>query len=133
MPFRLTKNLKTVLDAQAANGVGNTIASQEYKDIMIQVSTEGSADLTLRVQGSLSDESPDFSQPASRTNHWEYISLFGTVDAALINGGVGIVPGGTDIVRNFIVNTDGFNFINCEVSSYVAGNVTVGAKCYNNS
>ena len=34
MPFRLTKNLKTVLDAQAANGVGNTIASQEYKDIM---------------------------------------------------------------------------------------------------
>lgn len=133
MPFRLTKSLKTILDAQAANGVGTTIATQEYKDIMIQVSGENSADLTLRVQASLSDEEPDFSAPASSTNHWEYVSLFGTIDAQLVVGGTGLVFSGSDSFRNIIVNTDGFNFVNCEVSSYVAGDVTVKAKCYNNS
>ena len=125
MAFKLRKNLVTILDAQAANGFGTSMDVKDFKDLLLQVSGENSADLRVRVQASLSDEAPDFTAAASSTNHWDYISVFDIQDGILTTGDTGIVFSGTDDFRNVIINTDAATFINCQVDNYVAGDVTV--------
>jgi len=53
-------------------------------------------------------------------------------DATIVNGTTGVSPGGTDIFKMYLINVDGLDWINFQVSSHVAGNVTVDAKYFTN-
>jgi len=130
--IRSTSKLTTILNAKAANGVGDTFGVTEFRHIVGYISTASSGDLTVKVQASMEEEAPDFSSTASSTNVWDYIHVWNYNAATGIAGDTGFVYSGTDAVENFMINLDGMRWVNFEVSSYVAGNVTVKVQGFTN-
>jgi hypothetical protein len=128
---RFTK-LKTCLNAVAATGAGSAIPVQEYRHIVLQVGSANSANLTVKFQGSLSDDAPNFDGAQTVANHWDYVQVIDLQDSGVIAGDTGLVLTGTDDFRNFLVNVDGLQHLNAEVTAYAAGNLTVNVRPYTN-
>lgn len=132
-------NIRNIMNAKAANGVGNAINVQDFKNIQLSIATSGNANVTIKIQGSMivdsgfPDTAPDFSVAKSVTNRWDYVAVFDYLDpTTVVAGGTGFVTGGTDIVKNILVNVDGLTWLSCEISNYVAGQVTIDAISFNN-
>jgi len=128
---RYTK-FKNCLDAVAATGEGSAIPVGEYRHVVLQVGSANSANLTVKFQGSISEDSPDFGAAQTVANHWDYVQVIDLEDAAAIAGDTGLALSGTDDFRNFLVNVDGLEWINAEVTAYTAGNLTVQVRAYTN-
>lgn len=127
-PFR-----QSILTAQAATGTGTSVNVQDFQNIQLQVTTASSANLTIKIQGSMEDTAPDFSASASGTNAWTYISSYDLNDpTTVIIGSTGIAATGTDIFKNLLVNVDGLAWINVTVTARSAGSVTVKCLAFNN-
>ena len=133
--IRSTSKLTTILNAQAANGVGDTFQVSEFRHVTGYIATASSADLTVKIQASMEEQKPDFSAAASATNVWDYIFAWNYNTATGVggtSGDTGFVFTGTDSVEQFEINFNGVNWINFEVSSYVAGNATVKVQGFTN-
>lgn len=127
-------NLRTVLDAVGATGAGTTLDISDYRHVMMQLGTSGSADMTIKCQGSLSKTAPDFNLPASVDNNYDTVAMYDYQDpTAIITGDAGVVLTGTDDFRNFIVNIDGLKWINFNITDYSAGEATVKVRPFNNN
>lgn len=129
-------DLTTILDAKAATGVDytNGFNVEDWRSIVLQISSSSGAQLTIKVLGSVSNDAPNFSAVASASNHYDtlntlYLGKFGD-----IKGDTGLVLNGddSDQFRNLAVNTEGMKFINVKVTAYTSGNVTVKAKPFTN-
>lgn len=132
MPSRSPRK-NIILDGATNDSVGVSPLVNDFKNIVMDFSTSGNADLVFRIQGSLSKGAPDFSSAASVTNKWDYLSFWDYSDTrSIIVGSTGIVLTGTDNIKNLQVNIDGIRWINCEISSYVAGTVFAIMTAYNN-
>jgi hypothetical protein len=122
-----------IFTAQAADGSGVTQLVQDFKNVQLKVVTSGSADFTLRIQGSLQKEAPDFSGAPSETNQWDYVAVWDYQDPInIILGDAGIPFSGTDDFLNLLVNVDGLVWLNCEISGYAAGEAGVELVAFNN-
>ena len=67
---------QTVLDAATATGVSKSIPVTDYRNCIVEISTAGSADLTVQCKGSMNEytgTTPDFSAAKSLTNRWDYL------------------------------------------------------------
>jgi len=117
----------TILDAKAATGIGSTLNVEDYKHIILAIGTATSANLTVKIQGSISDEAPTFSSAQSVANHWDYVQCKDLEDQASIDGDTGFSVTGTDDFRLIEVNTNGLKWINAVVTVRSAGSVTVKA------
>lgn len=125
---------QTILSAKASTGTGTAVNVQDFKNIQLEVSSASSADLTVKIQGSMAETSPDFSAAASTSNPWTYIASYDLNDpSAIIVGSTGVVYTGTDAVYNLLVNVDGLALVNATVTARAAGNVTVKALAFNNA
>ncbi len=122
--------LQTIFSAKAATGTGSIIDVQDYRNIMLQLGTASSANLTVKIQGSFSDTQPDFSASATVSNHWAYMAAYDLADGTLIAGATGVAPAGTDTFRNLMVNTDGLRWVCATVTARAAGSVTLKAMGY---
>ncbi len=122
----------TILDNKATTGIGNTIDVKDYRHIILLVATADSGDLTIKVSGSAAETAPTFSSAQSVSNHWTRIALYDYEDSQIIEGDTGVAADGTDICKTLMVNVDGLNYINVEVTARVAGSVNVKAQLYNN-
>jgi hypothetical protein len=144
-----------VLNAAAATGVGITLDVAAYKTIVLEFHTTGSANFTAKVQGSVGvppganfetqrssgmsatpatqmiRTAPLWANSQSPTNPWTYLQLVDLADQSTINGATGLVAAGTDVNRQFEVNTNGQNFITVNITNYAAGAITVLAQTYN--
>lgn len=117
----------TILDAKAATGIGSTLNVEDYKHIVLAIGTASSANLTVKIQGSISDEAPTFSSAQSVSNHWDYVQCKDLEDQASLDGDTGFVVTGTDDFRLVEVNTNGLKWINANVTARSAGSVTIKA------
>jgi hypothetical protein len=124
---RSYSELQTIFSAQAATGTGDEVNVQDYRNIMLQLATASSANLTIKIQGSFSETKPDFSAAATAANHWAYVAVYDLADSTLIAGATGIAPAGTDTFRNLMVNTDGLRWVCATVTARAAGSVTLKA------
>lgn len=121
------------MSAKATDGVGTAINVQDFKNIQLQIATDSSANMTIKVQGSLSETEPNFATAASSTNPWDFVAVYDLNDpTSIIPGSTGFAPAGTDICKNVLVNVDAIVWINVQISSRSAGNATVVAVSYNN-
>lgn len=117
----------TILDAKAATGIGSTLNVEDYKHIVLAIGTASSANLTVKIQGSISDEAPNFAAAQSVSNHWDYVQAKDLEDQASLDGDTGFVVTGTDDFRLVEVNTNGLKWINANVTARSAGSVTIKA------
>lgn len=100
---------------------GRAIMTKGYRHLFLNVNTSGSANLTMKVQGSRQDAKPDFNASQSATNHWDYVQIKDTEDGSSIDGDTGLVLAGTDDNRNFTVNVDGMAWVTVVITAWSAG------------
>lgn len=127
---RSYSGLQTIFDAAAATSTGRVIDVQDYRNIMLQLGTASSANLTVKIQASFSETAPDFSAAASASNHWAYAASYDLVDSSLVAGATGYAPAGTDVFKNIMVNTDGYRWLCATITARSAGSLTLKARGY---
>ena len=115
---------KTLLNAVAANGVGEADLISDCRHAVIAIDGANSPDLTVKIVGSMSVEKPDFSAAQSPSNQWDYLQAKDLEDGSTIDGDVGLVFAGTADNRQLEINTNLVRWVSVVVSGYAAGNVT---------
>lgn len=126
--MRIFTPARTLLDAKAATGSGVSLDVSDYDHVIIQVSTASSANLTMKVQGSIAEVEPAWGSAQSVANPWDYIQIKDLEDGSSIDGDVGFAPAGTDDFRIFEVNVNALKWLNLIVTARSAGSVTAIAR-----
>lgn len=129
---RIRKRGVTVLDAKAATGIGNTIDVRDFQHVILEIGTASSANLTCKFAGSVSETAPTFSSAQAVDNHWDYILAYDLNDGSTVAGNTGFVVSGTDDFKIYLLNVDGINWFNANVTARSAGSVTVKLAGYSN-
>lgn len=126
---------RTVLSAKATTGAGTGVNVSSYKNIQLKITSQGSFNGTVKIQGSLSLEEPTWDSAASATNSWDYVAAFDLIDpTTVIPGGTGVSASGTDIgTKNLLVNVDGITWLNAVVTARSAGSVNVELVAMDNA
>ena len=125
--------LKTILDAKAAAGVGNSINIGRYTNKQLTFDTDGggTAALTVKFQTSHQEDAPDFAAAQSVTNQWDYCAVRDRQDNSVIAGDTGIAVSSADDHRQVNLEDNGAEWVNAIVSGYSAGSVTVKIRMTN--
>lgn len=123
----------TCLSAKAATGTGLAMLISDWEHILITLSSQSSANFTVKFQASHSDSCPDFSAAQSATNEWDYIQVKDYQNNSAIDGDTGVAFAGTDDVRLFEFNTNGLKWVCATVTARSAGSVNVKFKGYSNN
>lgn len=121
--------VENIMKGKTSTGVGNTFFVNDYGNIVMSISSSGSASFTIKFKGSISQNPVDFSAAKSPTNQWEYIQVKDYQNDASINGSTGITFSGDD-VRIVEFNTNGLSWVTADITSYSAGEITVDARAY---
>lgn len=126
--MRSYQQRRRLFDAQAATGVSTAWDVSDFRHVTLAIHFNAAANMTMRVQASISDAAPDFTAAQSLSNSWDYIQCVDLEDSAGIDGDVGIIPVGAADDRNISVNTNGIKWLSLRVTTYAAGAVTAYAK-----
>lgn len=126
-----------ILSAAAADGVGTPINVRDFRHIVLRVSCAASTTLTIKIQGSTLESPPTFGSAQTEANHWDFLSAYDLNDpSSIIVGDTGIAFSAVSVAdscRNILVNVDLMEWINVQVSSRSAGNVTVSLVAANDT
>lgn len=122
-----------LFSAQDETGVSNVIYVDDFANALIAIDTDNSANLTVKVCGSIADDAPDFSAAKSPSNSYEFIQVKDYEDGSSIDGDTGFSVSGTDDNRLFEVNTNALRWLALRVTARSAGDVTAKLRVYNNS
>ena len=126
-------NPQNIFNAAKANGVGSIVENvNDFMNVQLSVASDKTADLTLKIQGSTQYEKPDFSKAAAVGNQWDYVGYYDYNTAVFTAGNTGLIFTGVDMFPNLLVNVDGLRWLNCEISGYSAGELTVDAMMMSN-
>jgi len=133
--MRDTQDIKIILNAAATTGKGVDLLVEDYRHAVLEIATDGGGDanLTIKIQGSISQDKPDFDADKSKTNHWDYIECIDLQDGSDIDGDTGISVAGADDYRIVETNINGLRWLNVNVTDRSEGEVTVKAKLFSNS
>jgi hypothetical protein len=129
---RKFQEAKLILDAKGATGIGTPMEVSDFAHLILSLATATSANLTVKFQGSIQHDMPDFNAAQSVTNMWDYIQVKDLEDGSSIDGDVGIAPAGTDDFRQFELNVNALKWICAVVTARSAGSVTVKCKPFSN-
>lgn len=124
---RVTPELP-MLSAKAETGSGTSLLVEDFIHIILAIHTASSANLTVKVQGSIQDTEPAWGSAQSPTNKWDYVQLKDLEDGSSLDGDNGFAVAGTDDNRLFEVNVNGLKWLNLIVTARAAGSVTATAK-----
>lgn len=131
---------RILLNAKAANGVGNALDVSKLEHIYVAVSATDQASLTFKFQGSVGKSStstdvPDFSAAQALTNHWDYVGVIDVQSqSAIIAGDTGVTLNDTTVAVNtriYQINVDALKWLSMEVSGLVDGAVTAWLVGFN--
>jgi hypothetical protein len=117
-----------IMSAKADTGSGAVQLVEDFIHYILAMNTASSANLTVKVQGSIADVEPTWANAASPTNQWDYVQMKDLEDGSSVDGDTGFAPAGTDDQRMFEVNVNGLKWLNVIVTARSAGNVTVIGK-----
>lgn len=134
MNARLTTPLRTIFSSAASASTGLVLSVEDFKHIIFQLATDGGADaaLTVKFQGSVSDEAPIFSAAKSATNHWDYIQVIDLDTGDPIDGATGFSVATADAYKNLEANINGLKWVCATITARTQGELTLKAKAYNN-
>lgn len=110
-------------------GVGIPLDVSGYRDIVVEVSGDASANMTARFQGGCSNVLQDrnlwLGTSGTVSAPWDYVEAWdANSSAAAIPGTTGITVSGAATTLYYI-NSDALNWVNFRVLTYSAGSVTV--------
>lgn len=128
---RMKQGLIRVLD-KAATGIGSVLNVENYRDVVFQLTSTTSANLTVKWKASISAAQPDFSAAVSATNQWFYVQSKDLDTAATYNGSTGIVIS-SDTVVGGEINTNYIKWLCPQVTAYSAGHVYVDVNASNDT
>jgi len=106
--------------AKAATGESNSILVEDFRHINFDLATAGMGagdSIVVKVQGSMSDDAPDFGASQSVSNRWDYIDCKDMEDTTDFDGDTGILLENADSVRQFSVNVDGLRWLALNVTT----------------
>ncbi len=115
----------------------------DYRNIVLQVSTSGSATVTLKVAGSLGKpeasstgpryDYPNFAGTVVPANPYTFLQAINLDTAAAVNGATGFVATGTDINNQYEVNINAQKYLTVFPISWTQGAITVKAILTSNA
>lgn len=120
------------LSAKGETGAGTGYDVSQYRNIVVAVAGDNSANLTVKCRGSVSSAEPSWASAKSVSNQYDEIAMWELQGPTSLSGDTGVVFSGSDDVILYEVNTNGLNWLNFVVTSYTAGDVTVTGVAYNN-
>jgi len=128
-----TQDIQVILNAKGATGEGTDVCVEGYRHCVLEVATDGDGDanLTIKVQGSISQDCPDFASAQSKTNHWDYIEVIDLQNGNDIDGDTGISVAGADDYRLLEVNINVLRWLNVSVTARSEGEITAKCKLFN--
>lgn len=117
---------ETIMTAKATTGIGSAKPVSDLMHMAFQLSSQTSANFTIKFQGSLAETMPDFAAAATATNPWAYISIKDdTLDGTVIAGATGLAYTGTDLVKIIELIPTGLTWVNAVITAISAGSVNV--------
>lgn len=142
-----------ILGSGAGAGAGGLLVKappilmvSEFRNIVIQVGTSGTATVNLRVAGSLGKPSssyakvngprydfPNFAATVIPANNYTFLQVIDLVDASAVNGGTGLAVTGTDIAKQYEVNINANKYLTVFPATWSAGAITVKAILVTNA
>lgn len=122
------------------------IFAQDFRNIILQVGTSGTATTTLKIPGSAGipetpanfgpgsarKDLPNFGATVSPSNPYSFLQLINLDTAAAINGATGIAVAGTDINNQYEINVNVEKWLTVIPVSWTQGAITVVAICTSN-
>lgn len=129
---RIYAGEQIIFSAQAATGTATAQYVPDFMHIMMTLSSQTSANFTIKFQGSFSDTQPDFSASQSATNRWDYIQVKDYQNNAAIDGDTGVAFAGTDDVRQFEYNVNGLKWVCATITARSAGSVNLHLQLFSN-
>jgi len=126
--FRANSGKLVCMNAKATTGVGTPFDVSQYRHISVVIAGASSPSLTIKPQASfldVDDPNLNFGAAQSVTNPWDYVGMYDLEDGSFIDGDTGIAFSGAADVRQFIINTDGIQTLNLNVTAISGGNVSV--------
>lgn len=124
----------TILDAKWANWVWKNIFAADFRNAILSFDTDWGWDaaLTVKFQWSIQETTPDFSAAQSATNQWEYIEVVDLQDWTPVDWITWIAVATADDHRMVEANINALTWLNAEVSSRTAWEVTVKVTLFSN-
>ena len=120
------------MSAKGTTGIGTPEYVPDFMHIMMTLSSQTSANFTIKFQGSFSDSQPDFAAAQSATNRWDYIQVKDYQNNAAIDGDTGVAFVGTDDVRQFEYNVNGLKWVCATITAIAAGSVNLHLQKFSN-
>jgi hypothetical protein len=120
-----------ILDLSNANGNSGVIMVRDYDTVHLTVSLVD-FDGVLTVVGSVSEEAPDISIPASDTNRYSPIQIVDLDDGNFVTGSDGIndTDYPNDGVYQFEINVEKLQHIGLQLTSNTTGEVKAFTRMY---
>ena len=128
--MRSVQDVITILDAAVATGSGATLLVEDFVNLTLALDSASSANLTVKVQGSIQQLAPTWGSAQSASNQWDYLLLKDLEDGSSIDGDTGLVLSGSDDHRLFEVNVNGIRWLNLIVTARSAGSITGKVKTF---
>ena len=122
--------IKKVLDAVVAIGAGNAINVGDLRDVVLALNTTGLTDATVKVQGSIQQDEPNWTGAQTVDNIWDYIQVRDLENASAIDGDEGFVLVGTADNRLVAINTDHLVWVNVRVTAWAVGEINAGIAAH---
>lgn len=124
--MRNTTQLQTLFSNAAADGRSISLRVTDWAIITLKIKTSGNAQADILTHGTIdnSQNPPSLIVPL--------IKLDDYATGNTVNGNTGVQVGGADIDKVYNVSVDGLDWIQIEIANYLAGNITVEAKMFNN-
>lgn len=111
------------------------VFGSDFRTIVLQVSTAGTATTTLKVAGTLSttvDTVPNFGATVSASNPYAFLQIIDLDTGSAINGATGIVVAGTDINKQYEINVNSEKYVTVFPTSWTAGAISIKALVTDN-
>jgi hypothetical protein len=122
-----------VLVAKGDTGIGTPHLVKDWQHLLFALSSQSSANFTIKFQGSFSKVCPNFGTAQTATNRWDYIQVKDYQNNAAIDGDTGVSFAGTDDVRMFELNTNGLNWVCAVITARSAGSANLMLSAYSNN
>jgi hypothetical protein len=124
---------KGIFYQKAVASTGKTIDVGDFRNAIFTLSSQTSANFTIKFQGSCSETAPDFSASKSATNKWEYLQVKDRQNDTGINGSTGVAFAGTDDVRILEANMNGVKWLSATITARSAGSVNLDVVLFDNN
>lgn len=114
--------------------IGNSIFVRDFRNAVLSFDTDGGGDaaMTVKLQGSIQEDAPDFSAAQSPTNQWDFVTMIDIEDQSSYDGDTGFVVATADNNVQWEANINGLTWLNCIISGWTEGEVTVKVALYDN-